>query len=444
VFSEAAQPPVAAPWPARAVVGSANSLADLANNYQRDLLSALASWRSGLLSSEEFGLLDWALRSGVLHSEPTAEIDRVLKQIHEQEDRIPEPIYVASMTEGTPLDEPVFIRGSHRRPGALEPRHFLEAIDGPQPRPFSRGSGRLELAQRIADSSNPLTARVMVNNVWHHLFGRGIIPSVDNFGVLGEKPTHPELLDFLAAAFSSSPPGHRDFPEHPAFGWSIKKLIRFIMLSRSYQMASEAGDGVAEERDPNNLLWHRTNLRRLEGEAIRDSMLAISGRLDESMFGPSVPIHLTPFMDGRGRPSQSGPLDGNGRRSIYVEVRRNFLSPMMLAFDTPIPATTVGKRAVSNVPAQALILMNDPFVIEQARIWARNTQHGAPGMPSDQITRLYLAAYGRPPTAQELAAALGFLDEQSRSFQTGADQTERAWADLCHVIFNTKEFIFLN
>jgi hypothetical protein len=257
-----------------------------------------------------------------------------------------------AMLDGTAFDERVLIRGSHKTPGEVVPRRFLEAIDGPAPlaggSPHGGGSGRLELARRVADPANPLTARVMVNRVWHHLFGRGIVASTDDFGALGEPPTHPALLDHLAAGFV------RD-------GWSVKRLVRRLVLTEAWRMHSRpSADG--DRVDPRNLLLHRANLRRLEAEAIRDQMLAVSGRLDPAMYGTSVKVYLTEFMDGRGRPKRSGPLDGDGRRSVYTEVRRNFLPPMMLAFDAPQPFNTMGRRAASNVPAQALILMNDPFV----------------------------------------------------------------------------------
>jgi hypothetical protein len=180
----------------------------------------------------------------------------------------------------------------------------------------------------------------------------------------------------------------------------------------------------------------------LEGEAIRDALLSVSGRLDTSQFGPSIPIHLSPFMEGRGRPKQSGPLDGHGRRSVYVEVRRNFLSPFLLAFDTPLPASTVGRRNVSNVPAQALSLMNDPFVVEQCQAWANRTIAENGRSPAERIASLYLAAFGRPPTLDELSEASGFLDEQAKTYGVGIDDA-RPWADLCHVLVNVKEFIFV-
>jgi len=225
-------------------------------------------------------------------------------------------------------------------------------------------------------------------------------------------------------------------------GWSLKKLIREVVLSRTYQMSSQPADAAAEQADPDNLLLHRMNLRRLEGESIRDAMLAVSGRLDPKMGGPSEPIHLTPFMGGRGRPSQDGPLDGDGRRSIYIAVRRNFLSPMMLAFDTPLPFNTIGRRNVSNVPAQALILMNDPFVVDQANRWAERT--AADADPRQRIWQMYLTAFSRPPADDELADAKTFLDEQRAIYAAKDPADQRVWADFAHVLFNVKEFIYLN
>jgi hypothetical protein len=222
-------------------------------------------------------------------------------------------------------------------------------------------------------------------------------------------------------------------------GWSLKRLIRSIVLSETYRQ----GSGVRDQEsaaDPENLLFHRQNLRRLEGEALRDAILAVSGQLDRKLYGPSVPVYLTPFMQGRGRPRESGPLDGAGRRSIYVAVRRNFLSPMMLAFDTPIPFTTIGRRNVSNVPAQALILMNDPFVAEQASHWAKRVLADKTTSDESRIRQMYLAAYSREPTVDELRAARVFLEQQVGEY--GAADG-RAWVDLAHVMYNVKAFVLI-
>jgi hypothetical protein len=215
-----------------------------------------------------------------------------------------------------------------------------------------------------------------------------------------------------------------------------------MLLSNTYQMASKPDDARAEQADPQNKLLHRMPVRRLEAEVIRDSVLAVSGSLNLAQFGPGVMPCLTPHMSGRGRPNQSGPLDGANRRSIYINVRRNFLTPMFLAFDFPIPFTSIGKRTSSNVPAQALILMNNPLVTQQAELWAQRAL-AEPNLSNEQrITRLYVKAFARPPDAKELADSLKFLDEQGK--QRGAAFHPQAWADLCHVLFNVKEFIFVN
>jgi hypothetical protein len=178
-------------------------------------------------------------------------------------------------------------------------------------------------------------------------------------------------------------------------------------------------------------------VRRLEAEAIRDAMLTVSGRLDRTAGGPGVLPHLTEHQVGRGRPA-SGPLDGNGRRSLYLAVRRNFLNPMFVAFDYPTPFTAIGKRTVSNVPAQALVMLNNPFVVQQAELWARRVV-AAPGTPDERVGRMYAAAFGRAPTAAERATATAFVADAARD---GGEP--RAWADLAHALFNAKEFIFID
>jgi len=332
-----------------------------------------------------------------------------------------------AMLDGTSEDDHVLIRGNSSKPGNSEPRHFLTAIAGDKPMPIEMGSGRLELAKQINAVTNPLTNRVIVNRIWHHLMGRGIVPTTDDFGVLGQRPTNPELLDYLATQFLAD-------------GRSIKRMIRTIVLSRAYQVSSQA-QPMALEADPKNELWHYRPPKRLEGEAIRDSILMLSGQINLTSFGEPVPIHLTGFMDGRGRPAKGGPLDGAGRRSIYLAVRRNFLSPFMLAFDTPSPFSSMGRRNVSNVPAQALILMNDPFVVEQAMKWAEKIS--AEPIPTesrvDQMVRL---AFARLPSEGEKKIAMDFLTE-SASTNEGGSIPVAAWADFAHSLINTKEFIFL-
>ena len=349
----------------------------------------------------------------------------LIARYREVEGSLPEPTLGQALVDGTGMDARVHVRGSTKSLGDVAPRRFLEVLADPATPASTEGSGRLELARRVADPGNPLTARVMVNRLWHHHFGRGLVPSVDDFGAMGREPTHPELLDYLARRFLAS-------------GWSIKAMHRLMVSTKAYRMSSQL-EPEADRVDPSNELWHRRDVRRLEAEAIRDAILAVSGRLDPTLFGPSVPTHLTSFMEGRGRPGRSGPLDGDGRQSIYLDVRRNFLTPMLLAFDFPTPSSPMGRRNVSNVPAQALTLMNDPFLIGQAKVWAERVRQDPKVPPADSVDRMYREAFGRPPGDDERKAALAFLDEQGQAY--GRSDDPRTWADLAHVLFNVKEFV---
>ena len=334
-----------------------------------------------------------------------------------------------ALWDGSAEDEFLLVRGNHKTPSKKVRRRFIESFAGSDPLKVTRGSGRLDLAKQMTDPNiTPVVPRVMVNRIWHHLFGRGIVPTVDDFGNMGRPPSHPELLDFLATLFVKN-------------GWSVKKIIKTVMLSSTYRMSSRPG-GKGDAVDPKNLLLHRMPIRRLTSEVIRDSILAVSGRLDRKMFGSPVNVHLTAQMQGRGRP-RGGPLDGAGRRSIYIAIRRNFLSPMMLAFDTPIPFSSMGRRNVSNVPSQALILMNDPFVVQQAKHWAGRLISKKEQKPEERIGEMYKTAFARKPTGQELTNALAFLDSQSKLYKKDKNSPE-VWGDLGHILFNVKEFIYLN
>ena len=378
----------------------------------------IASW---ILKHKLEGLFDADKEAG--------EIRELNQQITAINEKLSTGSRALTITEGFPENEFVFVRGNHKAMGEVAPRQFLTAIVGDDNSlDRDQGSGRLQMATKLLDESNPLTSRVIVNRIWHHLFGRGIVRSVDNFGVLGEEPSHPELLDHLADEFVKD-------------GWSIKRLIRKLMLTDAYARSSSPTTS-ATQQDPENILLSRANVRRLQGEAIRDSMLVASGRLDRKMYGPSVPIHVTPFMTGRGRPGKSGKLDSNGRRSLYIAVRRNFLSPMMLAFDTPIPFNAIGMRSVSNVPAQALILMNDPLVLQQSKTFARRVVKEQKEI-DQRIEFVYLTALSRKPDEGELEKSRSFIADHAKRLNLDVD-SEKVWADFCHVVFNVKEFIWLN
>ncbi len=377
-------------------------------------------------------MLEWLVATGLVDTTPAAE---VRERFAKAERDCPAPMRALTMEDGTGEDARVYVRGNSRTLGDDAPRAFIAAFCADPSLDIPEGSGRLQLAHKLLDESDPLPSRVMVNRVWHYLFGRGIVPTPDDFGLLGKTPTHPDLLDHLAWRFDHE------------MDWSTKTLIREVVTSRTYRTASGELSEHAEQVDPLNELLSVRDIRRLDGESIRDAILIDSGRLDETMYGPSIAVHVTPFMTGRGRPGRSGPVDGDGRRSVYLEVRRNFLNPMMQTFDAPNPHSTIGKRSDSNVPAQSLILLNDPFVAGEAKRLA-SLILSEDATPESHVDTLYRRTLGRPPTAHETELALAFLRQQATTVGGGGDAPdwrvdENAWGDLCHVMFNVKEFVFL-
>ncbi len=433
--SDPKPPPIAGPVSPQVlgIVGdeSIGSLEDLAAAYQQ-----LAA---GLAGSEGRSPSEDALLAGILGHRKLEDAADYLAGGERQalsdlvasrgglEERVPSSVFALSSRDWQPADAAIHVRGNHKNLGDIAPRQFLQVIGGSDQRPFRIGSGRLELANWIASDANPLTPRVMANRVWHHHFGRGIVASADNLGRMGEEPSHPELLDYLARRFVAS-------------GWSVKQLHREIVLSSAYRAASRES-ARARDVDPANRLLSHFPVRRLEAEAIRDSLLAVSGALDPSIGGPGVPPHISVYQDGRGKP-RSGPLDGLGRRSVYLQVRRNFLPPLFLAFDYPLPISTAGRRGVSAVASQALLMLNNDFVNGQAALWAERAlaEHE---LPRDRLRSMYMQAFGRPPVKSEMEEIERFLANQAGgSGSTGAGERE-VWAEVAHAVFNTAEFLFV-
>ena len=330
----------------------------------------ITAWQSNTLSDADAEALDSLIQSQKLS---LASIAPLLKKYHELEAQLPSPTRVPGVIEANAKDAPLFVRGEHKQPASLIPRRFLDALD---PTPFNTPqSGRLELATHMADMTrNPLTARVIVNRLWHHIFGRGLVATTDNFGKLGDFPTHPELLDHLAQRFIAS-------------GGSIKTLLREILLSDTFQRSANASD-IATQKDPENKLLSHWRLRRLEAEAIRDSILTLSGKFDPTLYGESVTSAIP-------------------RRSIYLKVIRNALDPFLTTFDAPVPFATRGNRDTTNVPAQSLTLLNDPLVIAWSGNWAQRTApitHDA-----ERIRQMFRQAYARDATDDEVKNCLAFL-----------------------------------
>jgi hypothetical protein len=337
------------------------------------------------------------------------------------EEQIPNSAFAMMASDYEPHNVQIHVRGSHTNLGKEVPRGFLHFASTAEAPISERESGRMQVADWIASPRNPLTARVMVNRIWKHHFVRGLARTPDNFGVMGEQPTHPELLDYLAARFVES-------------GWSVKAMHRLILLSSVYQISSQPSQGAAQ-KDPENKLLHSMPVRRLEAEAIRDAMLAVAGTLDGKMYGPSVPPHISKYQDGRGKP-ESGPVDANGRRSIYIQLRRNFLPPMFLAFDYPLPISTIGARGSSTVPSQALLLLNNEFIAGQAKKWAEQAIATQPDA-RNRVSEMYVRAFGRPAADGEIDEILSFVRGQSQLPE------QQAWTEVAHVLFNSAEFIYV-
>jgi len=404
--------------------------ADLANGLAMLLTSAANDCADGRADRETAELLNWVIRHDDL-LEKSADLGQAFaayrKTKSDIERTIPLAVWALSLLDGNGEDETVLVRGNHLTP-KLErvPRMLLKALGNSGL--TNLGSGRMALAKRMIDPGNPFVSRVAVNRIWHHLFGRGIVETVDNFGVAGQAPTHPELLDYLASQIMNR-------------GWSVKDLIRQVVFSQTYRQSSKP-NLAGTKMDPNNHLLHRMSIRRLQAEVIRDQLLVISGRIDRQQFGRGPKVHITPFMRSNRSPSGSGPMDGAGRRSIYVEVRRNHLESMLMAFDKPTPFTTMGRRTVSNSPAQPLIMLNNEFVHQQAALWADTLLKTANANAGELVSLAYRQAFGREPEPWESGVAVEFLEQQQKLVDS--DSLKQPLADLCHTLFNVKEFIFVN
>jgi hypothetical protein len=304
-------------------------------------------------------------------------------------------------------DVRIHMRGSYARLGELVPRRFPVILAGEKQPPITRGSGRLDLARWIAGPENPLTARVLVNRLWQHHFGEGIVRTPSNFGKLGERPTHPELLDYLGQDFVNS-------------GWSLKQMHRRIMLSATYQQASKP-PAATLKADPDNRLFGRMNRRRLEAEAIRDNLLATAGRLQPTLGGQATRDFNTP------------------RRTLYLLTVRSNRSGFRPLFDMADSTAPVEKRVVSTVAPQALFLLNHPFVLQQTQALVQQILAGKGG-EKERIQRAYVRLFGRP--ARELEAQIG-LELLNRSLRA-TKSSEAAWKEYCQVLLCTNEFIYVD
>ncbi len=362
------------------------------------------------------------------------ETKATLKQRREElatlEKQAPELPTAMGVTEGTVADTQIHIRGSHLTLGATAPRGVPEVFATPDPPTFSASqSGRLELARWLVEDNHPLTARVMVNRLWRWHFGRGLVSTPDNFGKLGEAPTHPELLDWLAHRFVES-------------GWSIKAMHRLILLSRTYQLSSDFNPEASRVDPENRLLW-RMNVRRLEAEPIRDALLAVSGRLDRRLGGSLLTVkNRAYFFD---HTSKDATNYDSPRRSIYLPIVRNHLYDMFQLFDATDASVPDGDRATTTVAPQALFLLNSELAMRSSRSLAAHLLGCQDLDDVGRIRRLYERAYGRLPMPAESRRAEAFLERFERDLRDGdhapEDSRLGAWQALCQALLASNEFV---
>ena len=367
----------------------------LAARYGEAIRQAAEAWLDDSMTDAQASFLASFVRRGLLPNDIAAvpEAAALVASIRDLEEKIPVPTRSPAVLAGPRFDQPLMERGNHRRLGDPVPQRFLEAIDA-EPYPDSIHP-RMALTESVLDPGSPLTARVIANRLWHHTFGRGIVATPDNFGLMGEAPSNTALLDHLATTLRED-------------GWSLKRFVRRLASTRAFQLDSTPSE-AAHEHDPLNDLLSHAHLRRLEAEAVRDSMLAAAGDLE-------------PVAGGEIRPAPGW----SNLRSVYVQVIRNQPDPLLHTLDLPTPVTTKGRRDRTNVPAQSLLMMNDPEVMRLAARFAKRIAND-PGLGNDRdrIVAMFELALSRPPTAAELAAAERFL-RQTAQRESGLDEAD-AW-----------------
>jgi cytochrome c553 len=398
--------------PAVVLLAGAEKITDRASLrlfYQDSLRAAVSAWLAATMTDGQAQLLDGFVSQGYVTNEVAAlpaQLKSLVDAYRKLEGAIRIPARAPGVVEGEPWDQPLLERGDHKKEGEPVARGFLEILPG---KPYPKaGSGRLALAEDILANRNPLATRVLVNRLWHHTFGRGIVASADNFGRLGNQPTHPQLLDHLAAGFRQN-------------GWSMKHLVRGFVMSRTFRSASSPPPANAD-KDPENLRLAFFTPRRLDAEAILDSIRFVAA-------------------------------NGPPERAVFNAVKRNSLDGFLTTFNFPVPTSTVGVRNLTNVPAQSLALMNGRTAGEAARQWSQRVREDR-GLAThrQKIDAIFMQAYARHATPAEIADCLAFIESETKDATEQAETTRRKGADaptgdpyfrIAHAILNSKELIYV-
>ncbi|MBI3865547.1 MAG: DUF1553 domain-containing protein [Planctomycetia bacterium] len=442
------------PLTARLLEGDPRSPHDLAVRYGALLAEADRAWQAQQTAPENSSakeLPDTALESlrkllydpkgpfeipkefeNYYAAEDRAALTRLRGEVKELQEALPKLPETMAVAEGKVEDLRVHLRGSHLSLGEAVPRRFPAIFPGDRQPIDAARSGRRELAAWLVRPQHPLTSRVIVNRVWLWHFGDGLVRTPDNFGTLGERPTHPELLDWLAHRFMEQ-------------GWSLKALHRLIMLSSTYQM-SAAGNAAAVQIDPENRLWWRANRRRLEAEALRDGILAACGELNCDAGGSLLPTPNRQYVTGTGSLLPAGLYDSR-RRSVYLPVVRSALYEVFQAFDFADPSVMSGRRDATTVAPQALFMMNSPLVSQATRGFAQRLLQAATGDDSARVQTIYERAYARPATTAEVSRALQFVEQyqtaQAARQAPPEDARLKAWQALCRAVLSANEFVYV-
>ena len=365
-----------------------------------------------------------------LFSEPSRErLNTLNEEFRNLKETSPaKPEMACAVAEGEPVVQRLFIRGDHGNPGEPVPKRFPLILAGDDQPPIQEGSGRRELAEWLTRPDHPLTARVMVNRIWQGHFGEGLVRTPNNFGRVGERPTHPELLDYLAKRFVED-------------GWSVKKMHRLLMLSSAYRMSSRVGPRQLD-LDQTNRLLSRFNPRRLDVEEIRDGLLAMDGSLDLTMGGTLVTFRTYTDSENSNERLSLDP-ETNNRRMVYLPLRRANLPPLLNMFDFGDATTSLGKRSPTNVAPQALFMMNSGFVAERSQKLAETLLGDDSLTDRDRIHRAYLRVLNRRPNTEEIQAGLGHLESFRKKFPDTVRKPD-AWQSFCRILMASNEFIFLD
>ncbi len=415
--------------------GNPQSKSEAADLYRRWLLQMVEAWRERSATEDEIQVLNNLLQTPwVTKSASHPKLKPLVDKYREIESQIQRPRTVNSMTDhDAGLDYHLNVRGSYYDLGDAVPRGYLRLLandDSSTVRFDSTQSGRLELANLVASPDNPLTARVYVNRVWQWLFGQGIVDTPSNFGKLGGRPSHPELLDWLANRLIKQ-------------RWSTKQLIREILLTQAWQQSGQVSPS-AIDADPTNRLLHHFPTQRLEAECIGDAMLAVSGKLDPRLFGaPHNPFRTA---EDEMKRLFSGPVNGNGRRMLYTKVTIMEPSKFLSTFNQPEPKLPTGRRDVANTPTQALTLLNHPFVLQMATYWGETVIDDGSVEPKGRLEAMLANALSRTIDSSEVDQWEQTLNDLASLRKVATDDImtdKQLWTDVAHTIFNCKEFIYL-